>query len=195
MLKVKIVSVLFIMTIAGTFLVANTVNQIPPNKNQSKSESATVEKAPIKCSVEAYQHGLASDEPKTSIIRAAPKKNSAIVKTIKTADEIVFSISGSDGKGWFEISKIEAVSDEEKTLFAGRGWVHSSLLDLSVAASDPKLHSAPNKRSRIIKKLVPDASEARPLACQGEWMKVKSGKTTGWLSREGQCANPLTTCS
>ncbi|MDQ3181360.1 MAG: hypothetical protein M3Q33_12670 [Acidobacteriota bacterium] len=46
-----------------------------------------------------------------------------------------------------------------------------------------------------MKKLVADESEARPIACQGDWMKVKSGKSIGWLSPDGQCPNPLTTCS
>lgn len=193
MLKIKIAAALFFMTIAGAPLVSKTASQTRGETNQPKTQPA-VAKAATACSVEAYRNGIASDEQKTTVVRVAPNKSAAIVKTVVTADEVVYSISGTDGKGWFEISKIEAVSDEEKTLFEGRGWVHSSLLATSVANADPKLRAAPNKKSRVVKKLIPDESEARPIACLGDWMQIKSGKSVGWLSRGGQCANPLTTC-
>ncbi len=154
-----------------------------------------VEESRTKCSVKAYQAGFAGDEPKSSVVRAKPDKNSTTLKTVTTKDEVVFYISGSNN-GWFEISKIESTGGEfDEVLFEGRGWIHSSLVDLSVAASDARLYAAPRKKSRILKKLVADESEARPIACQGDWMKVKSGKSIGWLSPDGQCPNPLTTCS
>ncbi len=154
----------------------------------------TIEKAKTKCSVKAYGFGLA-ETSKTANVRVAPDKNAAIVKAVTTAEELIFSITGSDGKGWFEISKIETTgSDEDKTLFENRGWVHASNINLSVAPSDARLYAAPSKKSRVVKKLVADESEARPLSCQGDWVQIKSGATNGWLSRGGQCANPLTTC-
>ncbi len=172
-----------------------------PSENNFKdfynlnSTFRTIAKTQTKCSVEAYGFGIA-ETSKTANVRVKPDKNSEIVKTITTIEETIFSITGSDGKGWFEISKIETTGgDEDKTLFAGRGWVHASNLDLSVADSDARLYAAPSKKSRVVKKLIGDESEARPLACQGDWMQIKSGASTGWLSREGQCANPLTTCS
>lgn len=194
MLKTKIAVVLLFTTTAA-FVASKTASQTRAGTNSQTNQSAfAVEKAPIKCNVEAYRNGIASDDEKTTVVRAKPGKNSKVVKTVVTKDEVVYSISGSDGSGWFEISKIEAVSDEAATLFEGRGWIHSSLLDTSIANADPKLRAAPNKRSRTLKNLIPDESEARPLACQGDWMRIKSGKLIGWLSRGGQCANPLTTC-
>jgi len=157
--------------------------------------TVVVEKSQTKCNVKAYLAGFASDEPKSLIVHAKPDKNSAILKTVTSKDEVVFYISGSSS-GWFEISKIETTGgDVDEIVFKGRGWIHSSLVDLSVAASDPKLYAAPRKKSRVLKKLVADESQARPVACQGDWMKVKSGKSIGWLSPDGQCPNPLTTCS
>lgn len=187
----KLISILFILIAA---LIGVVLAQT--KKDSSKSNSQIIEKAAIKCNVKAYRYGLANDELKTSNIRVAPDKNSEIVKKVATKDEVVYSISGNDSNGWFEISKIETIGgDEDKTLFEGSGWVHSSLLSLSVGNGDPKLWSAPNKKRRVLKKLVPDESEARPIACQGDWMKIRSGKQIGWLSSAGQCANPLTTCS
>jgi type II secretory pathway component PulC len=195
MIKIKIFAALISVVIASGFTASKIESQTRRAETQTKTgKTPAVETAKIKCSVEAYREGFASDEPKTSVVRAAPTKNSLVVKTVVTPDEVVYSISGSDGKGWFEISKIEAVSDEEATLFEGRGWIHSSLLATSVANADPKLRVAPNSQSRVVKKLIPDESEARPLSCSGKWMKVKSGKSIGWLSSDGQCANPLTTC-
>lgn len=195
-MKIKIVLILLSLVVTGIFFAREILSQkhIEFSRRISNPQIA-IEKAVIKCEVEAYRSGFASDKPKTSIVRAKPDKNSTVLKAVTTTDEVVYSISGSNGKGWFEISKIEEVGDRDAVLFEGRGWVHSSLLDLSVAGGVHKLRALPNKNSRAIKKLTGDASEARPLSCQSTWMKIKSGKSIGWLSREGQCANPLTTCS
>lgn len=195
MLNIKFFAVILFTVVSAGLIASSTASQTRKKVGRTGKSAVVVKKAPIKCSVEAYRRGLASDKPKISIVRAAPEKDSAVVRAVTTKDEVVYSISGSDGKGWFEISKIEAVSDVEKTLFEGRGWVHSSLLDTSVANADAKLRLAPRKTSRVVKKLIPDESEARPIACQGGWMKIRSGKSIGWLSPGGQCANPLTTCS
>ncbi len=197
MLKIKIAVILFTTAIAGDFVIVKTSSQTRTETKQEITKSTVViEKARTKCNVEAYRAGIADDKLKTSVVRAKPDKNSSILKTVTTKDEVVFYISGSSDNGWFEISKIESAGgDVDETLFEGRGWVHSSLVDLSVANGDAKLYAEPKKKSRVLKKLVADQSEARPVACQGNWMKIKSGKSTGWLSPEGQCANPLTTCS
>jgi SH3-like domain-containing protein len=194
MLKIKITACLLSAIITGFFIASKTASQTQTG-NTTKSK-VVVAKAPTKCSVEAYGNGLASDEPKASIIRAKPDKNSAVVKTVTTKDEVVYYITGTNGGGWFEISKIETTGgDADEAIFEGRGWIPASILALSVGASDANLYALPRKKSRVVKKLIADESEARPIACQGNWMKIKSGKSTGWLSSEGQCANPLTTCS
>ena len=196
MLKIKIAAALLSATIASGFIASRAASRTRAEDSAVTKTPIVVEESRTKCSVEAYRAGFANDEPKTSIVRAKPGKNSAILKTVTTKDEIVFYITGSDGSGWFEISKIETTGGEtDEAVFEGRGWIHSSLTALSVAASDPKLYAAPRKKSRVLKKLVADESEARPVACQGDWMKIKSGKSIGWLSPGGQCPNPLTTCS
>lgn len=193
MLKINIAAILLVATIAGGFIATKSSSQ---TRTEKAKPTVVIEKARTKCNVKTYRAGIADDKLKTSIVRAQPDKNSSIVKTVTTKEEVVFYISGSDDNGWFEISKIESTGGEvDETLFAGRGWIHSSLVDLSVANGDAKLYAEPKKKSRVLKKLVADESEARPIACQGDWMKIKSGKSIGWLSPDGQCANPLTTCS
>lgn len=195
-MKIKIAMFLLSLVVIGGFIERETLSQKRvESSRQTSNPKIAVEKAAIKCDVEAYRSGFAGGDSKTSIIRVAPNKNSVVLRNVTTTDEVVYSITGSDGKGWFEISKIVGVSNGDNILFTGRGWVHSSLLDLSVAGGIHKLRALPNKNSRAVKRLTADVSEALPLSCQGTWMKIKSGKTIGWLSRDGQCANPLTTCS
>ena len=166
------------------------------SQTKSKDEKPVIEKASIACRVQANRNGMATDELKTTVLRAKPDKNAAIAKSVSYKDEVIYQITGTNGAGWFEIAKIETTGgDTEETIFEGRGWLHSSELWLSVAGSDPRLYAKPSKKSHILKKLVVDESETLPLSCQGDWMKIKSGKLTGWLSPAGQCANPLTTCS
>lgn len=191
MLKMKIAVILLTMIITGGFIASKTSSQT--KTDQSTSKSVVVAQASVKCNVRAYVRGI---EPEEANIRTTPDKNSKLLKSVKSPDQIVFYITGTDNKGWFEISKAETWGgDTEEVLFEGRGWIHSSNVDVSVANADPKLYASPKKNSKILKKLVADSSEALPIACQGDWMKVKSGKLTGWLSPDGQCANPLTTCS
>lgn len=193
MLKTKITLVLLTAVIAGGFIASKTSSQTRTETEKSANKSVVIAKAPIKCDVKAYVRGV---EPEVANIRTAPGTRSKLLEAVKSADPIVFYITGTDDKGWFEISKAETWGgDTEAVLFEGRGWIHSSNIDLSVAAADPKLYSAPKKNSKVLKKLVADGSESLPVACRGDWMKVKSGNLTGWLSPDGQCANPLTTCS
>jgi hypothetical protein len=198
MFKIKVFVVLTIALFAAHLFVAKAGNLTTHKMSDTIMTAAgSPENAEqlVKCSVKAYRRGL-NDENSSSLtnIRSQANKNSAIVKAISTSDEVVFFITGSSG-GWFEISKVETIgTDDDKAIFQGLGWVHSSQLDLSVAGSDTNLYAAPKKTNRVLRKLIVDASPSEPLACQGRWMKVKSGKQIGWLSPGGQCANPLTTC-
>lgn len=96
--------------------------------------------------------------------------------------------------GWFRVSEITNAEDES-SLFRGDGWVHSSLLGLEVANTDPQLYAAPSARSRAIARLRPDGGEVTLIGCAGDWARVRAAGRIGWLSRAGQCSSPLTTCS
>lgn len=125
-------------------------------------------------------------------IRAKASKDSKILKTIKNG-EVVVEITGYSN-GWFEISSADEVGDGDAVLFRGRGWIHSSIIGMDVANPDPRLYAEPRKQSRVLMKLKADESRLKLVACQGKWVKVETGGKTGWLSPDGQCGNPLTTC-
>jgi SH3-like domain-containing protein len=147
----------------------------------------------VACDLSAY---VTDPDPNGANVRSAPNKSAPVVKTLPGASDIVVKITGYSG-GWFEISRAETVGDDEKVVFRGRGWIHSSLLGLSVGNNGygpPALYAAPSKQSRVLKRLKPDEDAIKLLACKDDWAKVQSGDLTGWLASEGQCSNPLTTC-
>lgn len=157
----------------------------------------------VSCNFSTYLNDPDTDPENGTNIRAEPRKNSKIVRTIggksgvKISDEaggLIAEITGFEN-GWFEVSSVSEVGGaEDKMLFEGRGWIHSSIVGMDVAAPDPRLYAAPQKKSRVLMRLKPDESRIKLLACEGEWVKVSTGGRIGWLSPEGQCGNPLTTC-
>ena len=142
------------------------------------------------CSFSTY---IQDEDTTGTNIRAKADKNSAILKTIKDSSSVVAEITGFSN-GWFEITMVQEVGDTDKVVFKGRGWIYSSLVGMSVAGPDPRLYAEPKKGSRILMKLKPDESPLKLIGCQGDWVKVETGGKIGWLSPDGQCGNPLTTC-
>ena len=103
------------------------------------------------------------------------------------------TIRGQSG-AWFRVSLIVDYENEERVLFRGDGWVHVSNLALSIANADPRLYARPSRQSRPIARLVPDESQVTLIGCTGTWAQVRYRRQVGWLSSDGQCSNPLTTC-
>jgi SH3-like domain-containing protein len=166
-----------------TRVAAAGVSAVPGDNAQGK----------VACDLSAY---VTDPDPKGTNVRSGPNKTAPVVKTLPNPSDTVVKITGYSG-GWFEISRAETVGDDEKVVFQGRGWVHSSLLGLSVGNNGfgpPALYTEPSKRSRVLKRLKPDEDAVKLLACKDDWAKVQFGDLTGWLASEGQCPNPLTTC-
>ena len=106
------------------------------------------------CNFSTY---IQDEDPNGTNIRSKPDKNSSILKTLKSESDIGIEITGYSN-GWFEISGAEEVGDSDKVLFEGRGWIHSSLVAMDVAAADPRLYAEPKKKSRVLMKIKPDES-------------------------------------
>ena len=141
------------------------------------------------CDISAYvtdrdTHGLN--------VRAGPSSGARVLRVIPNDGSAVARIVGQSG-GWFRVSVIVNAEDE-RVLFRGAGWVHASLLGLSVANGDPRLYTSPSRQSRPLARLVPDRSEVTLTGCSGTWARVRTGNREGWLARDGQCSSPLTTC-
>ena len=155
-------------------------NVFPPSANV---EAQTL----TKCDFKTY---IDDSDPNGTNIRAAAGKDASILKNIKN-DDVIVTVSRFSG-GWFEISRAEDV--EGNTIFQNRGWIHSSLLGIRIAEADARLYAQPKKGSRVLMKLKSEESAVKLIACQNDWVKIQTGGKTGWLSPNGQCGNPVTTC-
>jgi len=125
-------------------------------------------------------------------VRAAPSASARLLRTRPYQGSPVAEIIGQSG-GWFRVARITDYEDST-TLFSGVGWVPAASLGTSIANADPRLYARPSRQSRRLARLVPDESRVTLLGCAGDWARVRFRTQTGWLSRGGQCSNPLTTC-
>jgi SH3-like domain-containing protein len=142
------------------------------------------------CDISAY---VLDRDPHGLNVRSGPSPNAPVHRVVSNAGSPVAHIVGQSGS-WFRVSNI-VEAEENREIFRGDGWVHASLLGLSVANADPVLHAQPAMRSPAIARLVPDESRLTLIGCAGNWAQVRSSGRVGWLSPAGQCSNPLTTCS
>jgi SH3-like domain-containing protein len=126
-------------------------------------------------------------------VRAGPSTATRVLRTISNEGSAVARIIGQSGQ-WFRVSSIVDAEDD-RSLFSGDGWIHASLLGVSVANADPRLYSRPLRQSRPLARLVPDETLVTLIGCAGDWARVRALGRVGWLSPGGQCSNPLTTCA
>jgi len=126
-------------------------------------------------------------------VRAGPSATAAVVRVVSNAGSGVVRIRGQSG-AWFRVSTI-VDAENDRSLFQGDGWVHGSLLGLSVANADPRLYSRPLLQSRPLARLVAEETEVTLIGCAGHWAQIRAAGRVGWLSPGGQCSNPLTTCA
>lgn len=126
-------------------------------------------------------------------VRSGPAATARVLRVVSNAGSGVARIVGQNGS-WFRVSMI-VDAETDQNLFRGDGWVHGSLLGLSVANADPRLYAAPRRQSRVLARLEPEAGQATLIGCDGAWARVRDGARVGWLSPDGQCSNPLTTCA
>lgn len=126
-------------------------------------------------------------------VRAGPAATTRVLRVISNEGSAVARLRGQQG-AWFRVT---AITDAESgtALFRGDGWVHASLLSLSVANADPRLYARPLRQSRALARLVPEATQVTLVGCAGGWARIRAAGRIGWLSPGGQCSNPLTTCA
>jgi hypothetical protein len=142
--------------------------------------------APGSCSVSAFLVGSGE-------VRAAPLSQAAAIPLLTQEGSGRATISGHRA-GWFRVSRI-IDAETGKLMFEGDGWLPAAELGLAVANSDPRLYAAPYRGSRVLARLTPDETMLDLVGCSGDFMQVRAEGRVGWLSPDGQCSNPLTTCS
>lgn len=142
------------------------------------------------CAISAF---LIDQDPRGLNVRAEPSAQARVLQVISNDTAGVAAITGHLG-GWFRVSGI-VDAETDARLFDGIGWIHQSLLGLEVAHFDARLYAAPSRRSRVLARLAPQEARTSLIGCAGDWVQVRAAGRIGWLSPEGQCSNPLTTCA
>jgi SH3-like domain-containing protein len=198
-----------LLTLAFTFLlfaslspkaVSHALQAKPSAKPQTKP-AATPQGKPapaaapvVPCDLDAY---VVEEDEKGLNVRSGPGKDHKVIAVLTgdEDDEQTVHITGISS-GWMRISTAQSL--EGKSLFKGTGWVFASKLGTSVRPDgkggyEARLYQEPNVKSAVVGKVAAEDGTVI-VGCKGAWVQVKSEKIVGWLSPEGQCPNPVTTC-
>jgi SH3-like domain-containing protein len=174
-----------------------------------------------KCEMNAY---INDEDPKGVNVRAGPSNQAKIVHVIKRGDTMVsivaeangwfrinqvMPVEGEDRKlaGWLHGSRLaaglmimqggkaderllEEPSDRSKTLLLLR-W------DTGEDGAKQQLSAElPGNKSEIIDyNRIKGAADAKLLACENGYAKVRVHKYEGWLKTNRLCGSPVTTCN
>lgn len=138
-----------------------------------------------------------SDEGTTNI-RNAPK--GTVVYQITEPGTYMLFVFNPDN-GWWQVynSVLYEIDQADPIPVPAESWIHSSVLGVSLRNYDGKpepLYASPDASSAVVGRIEETEALVRPvdLAAGGQWIKVRYGKLTGWISTERLCDNPVSTC-
>jgi SH3-like domain-containing protein len=183
--------------------------------------AAVSAQAERRCEMNAY---IADEDPKGVDVRGGPSNQSRIVHVIKPGDTMVriaaerngwfrirevSPIEGKDRKltGWLPGSRLaaglmvmqggkaderllEEPSDRSKTLLLLRWDPGQDQSKQELSAELPW-----GKREVIDYKRIKGAADAKLLACENGYAKVRVHKYEGWLKTNRLCGSPVKTCN
>lgn len=148
--------------------------------------------ARLQCAVVA----LTDDpDPNGVNVRARPSTKSRVVVRLRNQrlgggkQDVRVSIRGQQG-GWFRI--VSATGGRKA--FSGRGWIHGSRLAVQLR-SRAALRASPFAKAKVVARAPARETYPKITGCAGRWVRVRRGKTSGWVSFNDYCAATETTCS
>ncbi|MEW6125604.1 MAG: SH3 domain-containing protein [Acidobacteriota bacterium] len=145
------------------------------------------------CDIDAY---MIEDDPNGLNVRSGPGKDYPVIAVLPKKEEPnLIHISGASG-AWVRIAMAETLEGEP--LFNGTGYVFASKLATSIRPDgaggyQARIFQQANLKSKVVTR-IPAESEVLIIGCAGKWAQVQSKSIKGWLSPNGQCPNPVTTC-
>ncbi len=144
------------------------------------------------CDVSAY---VSDADPKGLNVRDAPGAGGKVVGVIpKDGDGTIVHLTASGPNGWVQIDRAENV--EGTVVFNGKGWVSGNMLATETRGYGTRgVRLRGEGRPGKVVGTVPPETEVRVAGCAGERIKVRYKSLVGWLGREDQCPNPVTTCN
>ena len=142
------------------------------------------------CQISAY---VIDKDPKGLNVRSAPGSSSEIIGNLSTTPiAVIVDVTASQGD-WVQLSKAQS---PEKIEFQGSGWVYTQLLGTSTRGYGSKgvsVYTNPDPQSSAIGR-IPASTGVKLLGCEQSWALVEYKDLKGWIARDAQCPNPLTTC-
>ena len=121
-------------------------------------------------------------------LRRAPGAESQIVATIVDGDAML-DVTGSSGK-WLRVERARGVDGTVQ--FKGEAWVFGPLTAVR-ANRALTLRVAPELDSPVITSMAADDFGAVQ-ACDAKWVRVRFGKSDGWMPPGAHCGNSVTGC-
>lgn len=171
-----------------------TAKTSPESQRSASSSVAAVpnnaDEGQQTCNINAF---VIDQDPKGLNVRSGPGESHDIIGNLPTTkDGVVVDITASQGN-WLQLSKAESI---DKTEFQGKGWVYSQLLGTSTrgyGSNGVSVYQNANNQSSVVGR-IPPATAVKLLGCSQSWAWVEYEGIKGWIEREAQCANPLSTC-
>jgi len=121
-------------------------------------------------------------------LRRAPGTESQIATTIVDGDAML-DVTGSSGK-WLRVERVRGADGTVQ--FVGEAWIFGPLTAVR-ANRALALHAAPRQTSAVVTTMQADQVGAVE-ECDAKWVRVRHGKSDGWMAPGDQCGNSVTTC-
>lgn len=149
---------------------------------------------PVRPAKAASAHGchlavfVNDPDPAGLNLRRAPGTESHIVATIVDGDAML-DVTGSSGK-WLRVERARGADGTVQ--FKGEAWVFGPLTAVR-ANRAVALQAAPQLTSPVVTFMAAEDSGAVQ-ACDATWVRVRYGKSDGWIPPGAHCGNSVTGC-
>lgn len=121
-------------------------------------------------------------------LRRGPGTDSEIVATIVDADAML-DVTGSSGK-WLRVERVRGADGTVQ--FKGDAWVFGPLTAVR-AKRALALQVTPQLTSPVVT-IMPAEDFGAVQECDAMWVRVRHGKSDGWMPPGAHCGNSVTTC-
>lgn len=130
-------------------------------------------------------------------VRNAP--NGQVVRQLPVAGIYTLAVCNPKDGWWQILNGVVEEIDGETIEIPGEAWIHSSVIGASLRnyGGEPmQLRSEPRRNASVTGRITVQEDLVRPLDItdDGDWVKVRWSKYTGWIEAEWLCGNPVSTC-
>ncbi len=121
-------------------------------------------------------------------LRRAPAADAPIVTNIVDGDAML-DVTGSSGK-WLRVVRVRGADGTVE--FEGEAWTFGPLTGVRAKRS-MALHAAPQQTSAV-SATMPAEQIGAVQECDDMWVRVRLGRSDGWMGPHTYCGNSVTTC-